>query len=208
MHVLIIGSFKYYVNKISGFSEGMGLMRPNVGHPPCECGKCVKGVVGHIMGSVFEHIHQFCNKTKCPVMQKHCEEMKEHKGETLGYLIGAVRPFEKGFAYCFGKGECPHPHCPRSEDVASSNAVVASEETCEEIMTTEDEQYVREDLDSLLDGILETAPEIVPEFDFENVGEDKCRSCIGKVAKFVFGKTAERIKHKCEETKCPFMKRK
>jgi hypothetical protein len=80
------------------------------GHSKHNCVSCYKKSVKRYMKRVVGRVMRFCEHSKCPFVQKVCKWAEEHKEFSLGYLLGATKPFAFSAGYCIGEGECHRFH--------------------------------------------------------------------------------------------------
>lgn len=73
------------------------------GGPKCHMMRCTKRVGMKAFRFALHKIEQFCEHTKCPVMQKHCQMGKRHPEIAAGYLFQKIRPMEWSNGFCHGK---------------------------------------------------------------------------------------------------------
>jgi hypothetical protein len=162
------------------------------------CSTCVKASVKHIMDSVVAAVKKECEETKCPILKKHCAMWAKHPQVSYGWLLGKVRPFSMGYAYCFGKGLCEHPKMKETAPVPKGMEQEFDNEEAEKFFDRALSEYGQPQ-----DLIFAAKEETKLSFlDVVEGKKGKFGHCIVKTSICVIKHAVMRVKEFCEKTKC------
>jgi len=125
-------------------------------------------------------------------------------------MIYHVHPFEKSYAYCYGRGVCPHA----GQNNKARDELMVHQCANNARLPQDQAQIIQvallQDVSKKIANKNRAAP---VDIDFNQLScsqndMSECSCCIHGVGARVFGNIIHHLEEMCKETECPFIKRK
>jgi len=163
------------------------------------CCQCVRHGVKWVIKRAEKRIEKVCEHTKCPVIKRHCEFIRNHKEIGRGMIIAHVHPLCLAHAYCTGRGDCQHKKDLNSYDgelveAARFGSWMLGDEDLLNIISPRQltNSSVEESISNSLDkALLDDTPN----------SSDRCRFCIRLTAHLVMHRALVHIAEHCKHAK-------